>query len=129
MADLRASASNGTLPTQSTLELQQKLDKALSDNASLRTQLGKCEEDLASVRAQLTAQDNARSVHLATIERQLTEAVEARDSGVQILKQKCDEIEKLKMFIRGEEMESFVDVGGEELCANKELLHAGWSVR
>ena len=99
MADLRASVSAGSLPTQSTVELQQKLDKALHDNASLRTQIAKCDADIAALRAQLSAQDNAKAVRLATIERQLIEAVEARDSGLQMIKQKCDEIEKLKHIL------------------------------
>jgi hypothetical protein len=100
MAELRASASAGSLPTQSTLEIQQKLAKALTENVSLRTQVAKCDEDIAALRAQIATQDNAKSVRLATIERQLTEAVEARDSGLQIIKQKSEEIEKLKHMLR-----------------------------
>lgn len=99
MAELRASVTEGPAPTQSTLELQQKLDKALNDNASLRTQVAKCDEDIAAVRAQISVQDNAKTLRLATIERQLMEAVEARDSSSQIIKQKSEEIEKLKLLL------------------------------
>jgi uncharacterized protein (DUF305 family) len=116
MAELRASASaEGTLPTQSTQELQQKLSKALTDNAGLRAQVAKCDEDIAAVRAQLAAQDHAKAMRLATIERQLTEAVEARDSGVQMIKQKCDEIEKLKNILH-----STVVSPGEQITSKKD---------
>lgn len=95
MADLRATVGTNSVPTQSTLELQQKLDKALSDNASLRTQVSKTESEMNEIKNR----SSNESLRMNTIERQLFEAVAARDSNQQVIKQKCDEIEKLKIIL------------------------------
>lgn len=119
MADLRASVGTNSVPIQSTLDLQQKLDKALSDSSVLRAQVSKMEADMGEMKNK-TSNDTLR---MTTIERQLNEAVAARDSNQQIIKQKCEEIEKLKIILRstvkedGEETEKKVD---EEQTEQKE---------
>lgn len=151
MADLRASANDAEDKGVANEELHQKLEKAVSENVSLQLTIKESDRDIDALKRTIRereaevsrlqsslettkeeqdkeSKEGSRSAfHVATIERQLREVVTERESGLQIIKQKCDEIDKLKLLIKnatplaeGETQESEIEELRRELLLTSE---------
>ncbi len=124
IADLRAAtSSDSNCSSAAHAELQQQLDSALLDLTDRETVVARTKLDLEVLERTIREKDDElvrlrhqvdiisderdqaktstkSAHHVATIERQLGELVEERDKGQQIIKQKNEELEKLKGILQ-----------------------------